>query len=228
MVSRKHAAYPVVSVLEELARTFPDTTWVQKLDIKPIGKVREVILLGEAQSTSKVIENLEQSPLSLFQNSKQQSATTRLQSNTERFHVSAEVKPRPMPALEVVEDAVSFTAPIFPAAPNSTGLVGGTNPSAPTGLPTPTTTATGGPILAPPTSTARIAMPTPLTGASGKAAAPIAIPTPGQTLSTFNGPPGSQPQAPILPTTQSTPLMTPMSPPPPNTLVPTPSPPPVK
>ena len=228
MASRKHAAYPVVTVLEELARTFPDTTWVQKLDIKPNGKVREVILLGEAQSTSKVIENLEQSPLSLFQNSKQQSATTRLQSNTERFHVSAEVKPRPMPALEVVEDAVSFTAPIFPAAPNSTGLVGGTNPTAPTGLPTPTTTATGGPILAPPTSTARIAMPTPLTGASGKAAASIAIPTPGQTLSTFNGPPGSQPQAPILPTTQSPPLMTPMSPPPPNTPVPTPSSPPVK
>ena len=228
MASRKHAAYPVVTVLEELARTFPDTTWVQKLDIKPNGKVREVILLGEAQSTSKVIENLEQSPLSLFQNSKQQSATTRLQSNTERFHVSAEIKPRPIPAMEVVEDAVSITAPISPVAPNSTGLVGGTNISAPTGLPTPTTTATGGPILPPPTPTATIAMPTPLTGASGKTAAQSAISTPGQTLSTFNGPPGSQPQAPILPTAPSTPLLNPMSPPLPNTLVPTPSLPPVK
>ena len=240
MASRKHAAYPVVTVLEELARTFPDTTWVQKLDIKPNGKVREVILLGEAQSTSKVIENLEQSPLFLFQNSKQQSATTRLQSNTERFHVSAEIKPRPIPALEVVEDAVSFTAPIFPAAPNSTGLVGGTNPSAPTGLPTPTTTATGGPILPPPTPTATIAIPTPLTGASGKTAAPSAMPVPSPIQSTVNGPLGPQSQPTILSGSSFNPLLNPMTPPqqqplnppaalpPPNSLVPTPSSPPVK
>ena len=224
LASRKHATYPVVAVLEELARTFPDTTWVQKLDIKANGKVREVILLGEAQSTSKVIENLEQSPLLLFQNSKQQSATTRLQANTERFHVSAEIKPRPIPALAVVEDAVSITAPAFPVAPNTLAPVGGANPSAPSGLPAPTAT---------------LVTPTPLTGASGKTAAPGAIPTPGPTLSTFNGPPGSQSQPTILPTTPFNPLLTPMSPPQqtqnppaalpsPNSLVPTPLSPPGK
>ena len=224
LASRKHATYPVVAVLEELARTFPDTTWVQKLDIKANGKVREVILLGEAQSTSKVIENLEQSPLLLFQNSKQQSATTRLQANTERFHVSAEIKPRPIPALAVVEDAVSITAPAFPVAPNTLAPVGGANPSAPSGLPAPTAT---------------LVTPTPLPGASGKTAAPGTIPTPGPTLSTFNGPPGSQSQPTILPTTPFNPLLTPMSPPqqtqnppaalpPPNSLVPTPLSPPGK
>ena len=239
LASRKHAAYPVVSVLEELARTFPDTTWVQKLDIKLNGKVREVTLLGEALSTSKVIENLEQSPLSLFQNSKQQSATTSLQLNRERFHVSAEIKPRPLPALEVVEDATSVAAPAFPAAPNAPASVGGTNPLAPAGLASPATTATGGQIFPAPTPTATLVAPTPMTGASGKPAAPSAIPTPGPTLSTVNGPPGSQSQPTILPTTSFNPLLTPMSPPqqtqnppsalpPPNTLVPTPSSPPGK
>ena len=115
LVGRKHAVYPVLSVIEELAQAFPDTTWVQKLDIKVNGKVREVILLGEAQSASRVIENLEQSPLSLFQNSKQQSQTTRTQPNVERFHVSAEIKPRPVPTLEGIDDVIAPT----PTAPNN-------------------------------------------------------------------------------------------------------------
>ncbi|MBC7625383.1 MAG: pilus assembly protein PilM [Aeromicrobium sp.] len=238
LASRKHAAYPVVSVLEELARTFPDTTWVQKLDIKPNGKVREVILLGEAQSTSKVIENLEQSPMSLFRNSEQKSATTSLQLNRERFHVSTEIKPRPLPVLEVVEDATSVAAPAFPAAPNAPAPVGGTNPLAPAGLASPATTAAGGQIFPTPTPTATFVAPIPLTGASGKLAAPNALPAPGAAPSTVNGPPG-QSQPTILSNTPFNPLLTPMSPPqqmqnppaalpPPNTLVPTPSSPPGK
>ena len=117
LAARKHAVYPVVVVLEELARIFSDTTWVQKLDIKFSGKVREVTILGEAQTASKVIENLEQSPMSLFQNSKQQSQTTRLQPNTERFHVSAEIKPRAVPAPEGLDAvaAQSSTTGVDPA-----------------------------------------------------------------------------------------------------------------
>lgn len=117
LATRKHAIYPVVSVIEELTRTFPDTTWVQKLDIKTNAKLREVSILGETQSASKVIENLEQSPTSLFQNSKQLTQTVRMQPNTERFNISAEIKPRPMPAAESIDAVVApaIIAPIPPA-----------------------------------------------------------------------------------------------------------------
>ena len=218
MASRKHAAYPVVSVLEELARTFPDSTWVQKLDIKPNGKVREVTLLGEAQSTSKVIENLEQSPLSLFQNSKQQSATTRLQPTTERFHVSAEIKPRPVPALERIEEIASFPATVSqtPATVEAVAPVGvATKPPTPTPLAAPSANATAGPIAPNPTQTQPPAT-LPAAAASAltpavKSAAPTALP--GPPLSTFNGPPPSQFPPTIVPTPTFNPQPTPMSPP---------------
>jgi hypothetical protein len=130
LVAKKHAVYPVVTVIEELARTFPDSTWVQKLDIKGNGKVREVIMLGEAQSASKVIENLEQSPMSLFQNSKQLTQTTSTQANSVRFHVSAEIKPRAVPAADFMEvaavaspalQAVDITTPTIAASPSANG-----------------------------------------------------------------------------------------------------------
>ena len=191
MASRKHATYPVVSVLEELARTFPDTTWVQKLDIKSNGKVREVTLLGEAQSTSKVIENLEQSPLFLFQNSKQQSATTRLQPNTERFHVSAEIKARPVPALEGIENIASATAPA--SAPPSPAAV----------VPVDTTNIlTPGVSVAPVNPQAQAAAlvpgaPTAPTTSVTRGSPPPTSPSP--PLTTFNGPPGTQYPPPIVP-----------------------------
>ncbi len=120
LASKKHAVYPVVAVIEELAKTFGDTTWLQRLDIKVNGKTREVTMIGETQSSSKVIENLEQSPTALFQNSKQLTAVTRMQANTERFHVSAEIKPRAVPQLETIDDepapAISSTAPMPAAA----------------------------------------------------------------------------------------------------------------
>ena len=148
LAARKHAVYPVLLVLEELAKTFPDTTWVQRLDIKLNGKVREVTILGEAQSASKVIENLEQSPSSLFQNSKQLTQTIRIQPNTERFHVSAEIKPRPVPALESIDDVVApaAVAPLVMPAPSAPAVA---NMPA-TGLAAPAVT-TVQPPLPPPT-----------------------------------------------------------------------------
>ena len=189
LAARKHAVYPVVSVLEELARTFPDTTWVQKLDIKPNGKVREVTLLGEALSTSKVIENLEQSPLSLFQNSKPQSAT-RLQSTTERFQVSTEIKPRPVPALEGIEEIASVMSPAsIPASPAAVAPVDATIPSA------------SGVLVAPVNPQARAAavapsVPTAPATSVTKGGAPTAPSNP--PLTTFNGPPGTQYPPPIV------------------------------
>ena len=218
LASRKHAAYPVVSVLEELARTFPDTTWVQKLDIKASGKVREVILLGEALSTSKVIENLEQSPLSLFQNSKQQSATTSLQLNRERFHVSTEIKPRPVPALESIEEIASFPTTVSPTSATAAAVApvgGATKPSTPTFSAAPSANAAAGPVAPIPTQTQPPATPPAATASAltpaVKNAAPTALPSP--PLSTINVPPGSQFPPTIVPTPTFNPQLNPMSPP---------------
>ena len=212
LATRKHAVYPVVSVLEELARTFPDTTWVQKLDIKPNGKVREVTLLGEAQSTSIVIEHLEQSPLSLFQNSKQQSQTTRLQPNTERFHVSAEIKPRPVPATEGIEDIT--------ASANPAGVAPGVAPMLPTSDPTATNPLAGtgsvATVVVParPAPTVIPSTPAPVPS-TGKSAPPTPV-SPSPPLTTFNGPPGPQspPTIELVPPPVFNPAPTPFSPPP--------------
>ena len=191
LAARKHAAYPVLSVLEELARTFPDTTWVQKLDIKATGKVREVTVLGEAQSASKVIENLEQSPLSLFQNSKQLTQTTRMQPNTERFHVSAEIKPRPVPAAESIDDVVA------PAVVAPTPATVSPTPSASPAIPT----ATVSTVAPTPTQPAPAGVPDQAVGKNG--AVMPAVPAP--PLTTINGqpttpaPPAKVPAAPNPP-----------------------------
>lgn len=178
VATRKHATYPVVAVLEDLAKTFPDTTWVTRLDIKSTGKTREVTLQGETQSASKVIENLEQSPSALFQNSKQLTQTTRMQPNTERFHVSAEIKPRPVPAAESIDVAATpaavapFPAPIATVPPATATVT--SVPAASAGVP-------GAPAQAAPV------VPTEVPAArAGQPAPRQAGATP---LSTFNGPP---------------------------------------
>ena len=201
LATRKHAVYPVLTVFEELARTFQDTTWVQRLDIKINGKVRELTVLGEAQSASKVIENLEQSPQSLFQNSKQLTQTIRMQPNTERFHVSAEIKPRPVPAVESMDDVViaPVTAPVVA-------------PTVPLAIPPAPATVTTAPATATVTTKSAPATPTSPVQTSPATAPPSATPimpppttpNPAQTntltpLSNFNGPPPTsapQPKSP--------------------------------
>ena len=210
LASRKHAVYPVLTVFDELARTFQDTTWVQRLDIKINGKVRELTVLGEAQSASKVIENLEQSPQSLFQNSKQLTQTIRMQPNTERFHVSAEIKPRPVPAMESIDDMVA--APVVaPTAPAATAPL--TIPPAPatvTAAPATATVTTKSVTVTPPTPTQS------LPASAPPSTTPIMPPptTPNlpqsntlTPLSTFNGPPPAPASAPSskLPTPPTAP-----------------------
>ena len=104
-MTRKYQAYAVVDIIEELTRLSPDTTWLQSLEMRaPSGaskankSVREVQLIGEAASASKMIELLEQSPL--LQNTTQRAQTTRgSQPNTERFQIATELKPRITPEL---------------------------------------------------------------------------------------------------------------------------------
>ena len=128
LATKKYATYPVVTVIEELAQTFPDTTWVQKLDIKANGKLREVVIMGEAQSASRVIENLEQSPRVLFQNSKQLTPTSKMQANTERFHVSAEIKSRQAPPVEILDEqgALGAASVVQPTASSASAPSAGT------------------------------------------------------------------------------------------------------
>ena len=191
LATRKHAAYPALAVIEELARTFPDTTWVNRLDIKTNSKTREVTLQGETQSASKVIESLEQSPQAMFQNSKQLTASTPMQPNTVRFHVSAEIKPRAVPAAESID---SLTAPVPMAA----------IPPPIAAMPTATATVTSvpSPAGAPPTAPAQAqpaaaAPPDPIAfKGAGVAPAAQAAPPPAAPLSTFNGPPPTKTPAP--------------------------------
>lgn len=189
LATRKHAAYPALAVLEELARTFPDTTWVNRLDIKTSSKTREVTLQGETQSASKVIENLEQSPQAMFQNSKQLTASTPMQPNTVRFHVSAEIKPRAVPAAESIDSLAAPAAMVAIPPPIAT-------------MPTATATVTSVPSVAgvsptAPAQPASAAPPDPI-AVKGASVAPAAQPAPPHTtpLSTFNGPPPTKTPAP--------------------------------
>jgi general secretion pathway protein L len=125
ITGRKFSQQPVLVLLEELSKISPDTTYVQSLEIKLTGKIRELTLIGEAQSASRVLEVLEQSPL--FQNAAQRAQTTRgSQPNTERYHVSTEIKSRPLPPTAIAgmaEPVAPVVAPAVPALPVQTSPV---------------------------------------------------------------------------------------------------------
>ena len=137
IAGRKHTAQPALVVLEELSRISPDTTWVQSLDLKTSGKTRELTLIGEAQTASRVIESLEQS--ALFQNATQRSPTQRgSQPNTERYHVATELKPKLAPAAVAVEalapPAITTNAVSVMASPPTAPTIS-TNPTLPLAAP---------------------------------------------------------------------------------------------
>ena len=63
LLARKHGSYSALAIVEEISRLLPDNTWVQQLDIRTVGKTREVQIVGETASASKLIEILEGSTL---------------------------------------------------------------------------------------------------------------------------------------------------------------------
>ena len=138
--TKKYQAYAVVDIIEELTRLSPDTTWLQSLEMKsPPGagkgknSIREVQLIGEAASASKMIEALEQSPL--LQNTTQRAQTTRgSQPNTERFQIATELKPRVMPEMiDLIAEPPATPMPTGPAVPSaSTPTPAAPTPAAPT------------------------------------------------------------------------------------------------
>ncbi|HLX23299.1 MAG TPA: PilN domain-containing protein [Usitatibacter sp.] len=112
LLARKHGTQPVLAYVEEISKLLPDNTWVQQLDVKTTGKTREVTISGETASASKLIEILEGS--TLLQNAAFRGTVNRgSQAGTERFLITAEVRPRALPESRPVLDMVT----VIPAAP---------------------------------------------------------------------------------------------------------------
>jgi general secretion pathway protein L len=112
LLAKKHGSYPALAYLEEVTRLLPDNTWLQQMDLKTVGKVREIQLSGETSSSSRLIELLEQSRV--LQNAAPRGTVTRgSQPNTERFMIAAEPRPRALPEATPVAD---IPVPVAPAA----------------------------------------------------------------------------------------------------------------
>ncbi len=121
---KKYASYPLLDVLEEMTRLSPDTTWLQSFEMKLAPgstkgastklPTREIQIIGEAASASKMIELLEQSKL--LQNTTQRAQTTRgAQPNTERFQIATEIKPRSAPETIDLFAVADTPAAVVPA-----------------------------------------------------------------------------------------------------------------
>jgi general secretion pathway protein L len=115
LLAKKHATYPVLALLEEVTRLLPDNTWVQQVDIKTVGKTREIQVSGEAPSSSKLIEVFETSPI--LHNAQTRGTVTRgSQPSLERFMIVAEPRARPAPETTSLLDAPEPVAPATPPA----------------------------------------------------------------------------------------------------------------
>ena len=116
LLTKKHYLQPTLALVEELTRLMPDNTWVQQLDIRPAGKVREVQISGETPSSSKLIEIFEQSKI--LQNAAPRGSVVRGQvPGNERFLIAAEVRPRALPDAVPISMAARLSAPPTPNVP---------------------------------------------------------------------------------------------------------------
>jgi general secretion pathway protein L len=119
LLTRKHGTYPALAYIEEITRLLPDSTWVQQLDIKTLGKGREVQISGETLSSSKLIEILEQS--ALLQNAATRGTVVRGSiPGNERFMIAAETRPRALPEARPAMEMISVAAPAPLAPPTAT------------------------------------------------------------------------------------------------------------
>lgn len=97
ILAKKHSTVPATQIVEDLARAFPDTTWVSSFELRP-GKQRELVLTGETASATRVIELLEQ--VGYLKNPNFRSPLSKPPGQTaERFVISAELKSRTLPAM---------------------------------------------------------------------------------------------------------------------------------
>jgi Tfp pilus assembly protein PilN len=94
VLGKKQAQVPMVSLVEELSRLLPDTTWIQQLEVKPGPKGKDLQFFGETGSSSQLIEVLEKS--GIVANPTFRSPLTKgVTPGTERFFIGAELKARP-------------------------------------------------------------------------------------------------------------------------------------
>lgn len=146
---KKHGQIPVVTLMDDLSRMLPDTTWLQQLDVKSGAKSRELQLSGETASSSQLIEILEQS--GSFANASFKSPLTKgATPGTERFLIAAEVKPKPLPDPLPDEALPARPAPVAPApvsSPAPAGMPG--NAVAPAPVPSPAPAGMPGSPVAP-------------------------------------------------------------------------------
>jgi len=131
ILGKKHVAVPASLLIEDLARVFPDNTWVAILEVKPNAKLRELVLTGEAASATKVVELLDQLPY--LKNPTFRSPLTKVPGqSTERFVIAAEIRPRPLPAATERINTPPAAAPIAPVVSSSAPVVGAP-PTSPAG-----------------------------------------------------------------------------------------------
>jgi general secretion pathway protein L len=156
IVGRKQGQQPAVALLEDLSRLLPDTTWVQQFDLKTGPRQREIQLAGETGSSSQLIEVLERSG-TLANASFKSPLTKGITPGTERFLLTAEVKPKPLP------EPMPETALAAPAAV-----------AAPAPAPAPPAAPSAAPAAAPPAASP----PAPAAGAVAPAPSPGAAPNP--------------------------------------------------
>jgi general secretion pathway protein L len=90
LVEKKQAAPLVLEIVNELTHILPDDTWINRLDIKG----QEVQIQGQSVSAAALIPLIESSER--LHNPRFRSPVTKMpRSNTERFHLSAEVAKGP-------------------------------------------------------------------------------------------------------------------------------------
>mgnify|MGYP000309463645 CR=1 FL=1 len=170
LLQKKRAAPPVTILLNEITRLLPDDTWVQQFELKG----RELQLVGETASSSKLIGILEQS--TMLDEASYRSPLTKVQpGSAERFHLSAVVQP--LTSEDVVALAkyagIKPVLPPLPAKPPAVAAPG-----------TPTTAAAGAPAAPsaaakPPATPAAPPVKTPTVPATKPpGAAPPAVPPP--------------------------------------------------
>jgi general secretion pathway protein L len=165
LLAKKQGQHPAVTLIEDLSRLLPDSTWVQQLDIKTGQKIRELQLAGETGSSSQLVELLEKSG-SLANANFKSPLTKGVTPGTERFLIAAEVKPRTLPE-PIPETALVKAPPGLPAVGTPAPAVPA--PAAPAGP--------AGPPAAPAAT-----LPASVPGAAAPApAAPKAAPAPAAT-----------------------------------------------
>ena len=197
LLGKKLGTYSALAVLEDVTRLLPDNTWVQQMDVRTVGKTREVQIVGETASASKLIEVLEGS--TLLQNAAFRGTVTRgSQPNTERFMIAAEIRPRPLPeAKPVLEVANAMPPPPPPPAAPPPQAAPAVPVVAPDGEPA------AGPAAAPAVNPAQVQpmpQPAPIQGSTPFRPRPLPpqltphIPDPHSTVPT-----GRLPTRPVLP-----------------------------